>query len=78
MKSTIRFSAFLASALLAAPLFAEVERKEQGNLITEDVPEIPQRIIDRMMQYQNTRSVSFQEGSGPAVWHGRRRPPGGN
>lgn len=61
MKTTIRFSALLAGAFLAAPLFAEVERKEQGNLVTEDVPEIPQRIIDRMMQYQNTRSASFQD-----------------
>lgn len=41
-------------------LFSQVERKEQGNLIIENIPEIPQHIAERMMQYQNTRSASMQ------------------
>lgn len=39
-------------------LFAQ-ERKQFGNIITEDVPEIPDRIIEKMNQYQNVRSASF-------------------
>jgi dipeptidyl aminopeptidase/acylaminoacyl peptidase len=42
-----------------AALAQEVERKEMGNLVIEGIPEIPQRIIDRMLQYQNTRSTSL-------------------
>jgi dipeptidyl aminopeptidase/acylaminoacyl peptidase len=37
----------------------EVERREIGNLVIEGIPEIPERIKDRMLQYQNTRSASF-------------------
>ncbi|MCK4236335.1 MAG: S9 family peptidase, partial [Candidatus Krumholzibacteria bacterium] len=38
----------------------QVERREKGNLVIEGIPAIPQRIVDRMMQYQNTRSASLQ------------------
>ncbi|UCF04012.1 MAG: S9 family peptidase [bacterium] len=37
----------------------EVERREIGNLVIEGIPEIPERIKERMLQYQNTRSASF-------------------
>ncbi|KAF1717128.1 hypothetical protein CSC74_07685 [Pseudoxanthomonas yeongjuensis] len=37
----------------------EVVRKEQGNRITENVPEIPAELIDRLNRYQNTRGASF-------------------
>lgn len=40
---------------------AQVERVEKGNLVIEGVPEIPQQIVDRMQQYQNTRSASLQD-----------------
>lgn len=58
-----RFVLVLALSLLL-PLLSiveagEVERREVGNLVIEGIPEIPQRIIDRMLQYQNTRSASL-------------------
>lgn len=46
----------------------EVPRREQGQLVLEDIPEIPERIEARMLQYQNTRFASLQgwaeDGSG--------------
>lgn len=42
-------------------LFSQVERIEKGNLVIEDIPEIPTRIIERMLQYQNTRSATIQD-----------------
>ena len=41
--------------------FSQVERKEVGNLIMENIPDIPQQLKDRIFQYQNTRSASFQD-----------------
>ena len=41
--------------------FSQVERKEVGNLVMENIPEIPQQLKDRIFQYQNTRSASFQD-----------------
>jgi len=40
---------------------AQVERKELGNLVIENIPEIPQQLKDRIFQYQSTRSTSFQD-----------------
>lgn len=40
-------------------LLAQIERKETGNLIIENIPDIPNRIFERTLQYQNTRSASF-------------------
>ena len=40
---------------------AQVERKEIGNLVIENIPEIPQQLKDRIFQYQSTRSASFQD-----------------
>ena len=37
------------------------ERRELGNMILEDVPEIPDEIKSRLQQYQNTRSAAFQD-----------------
>ena len=50
--STFLFIAFLNSANAQ-------ERKEIGNMILEDVPEIPEDVKSRIQQYQNTRSASF-------------------
>lgn len=36
-----------------------VERVERGNLVLENVPEIPAEITTRLEQYQNTRSANF-------------------
>ena len=44
--------------IISPNLFSQ-ERKESGNLVMEDMPEIPQRIIERMNQYQNVRAASF-------------------
>lgn len=37
----------------------QVQREEQGNRITENVPEIPAELIERLNRYQNTRGASF-------------------
>ncbi|MDH3269209.1 MAG: prolyl oligopeptidase family serine peptidase, partial [Ignavibacteria bacterium] len=42
-------------------LSAQVERQELGNLVIENIPEIPQQLKDRIFQYQSTRSASFRE-----------------
>ncbi len=39
----------------------QVERRQVGNLIYEDVPEPSQELIDRMQQYLNVRRASFQD-----------------
>ncbi|MCK4698879.1 MAG: PD40 domain-containing protein, partial [Bacteroidales bacterium] len=41
-------------------LQAQVKRIEKGNLVIEEIPEIPQRIIDRMYQYQSTRFAEIE------------------
>ncbi len=52
---SILFLSFLASFA-----FGQVTRVEHGNLVLENVPEIPQSLKDRMLQYRNTRSAAFQ------------------
>jgi len=47
--------------LSSIPSLAQVERKEVGNLVMENIPEIPQQLKDRIFQYQNTRSATFQD-----------------
>ena len=50
----VAFFAFIFSeALWAQP-------RELGNLVIDGIPDIPPRIIERMNQYQNVRSASFQ------------------
>ncbi len=49
---------FTATALL----FAQ-ERKQAGNIVTEDIPAIPERIAEKMNQYQNTRGAGFADWS---------------
>lgn len=48
------------SILIFAPSYGQ-ERKEVGNMILEDVPDIPEEIKSRLQQYQNTRSASFAD-----------------
>ncbi|MES2669583.1 MAG: prolyl oligopeptidase family serine peptidase [Pseudomonadota bacterium] len=52
----------LACTLPAFAQTAEVKREEQGNRISENIPAIPQDLIDRLNRYQNTR------GAGVAGW----------
>ncbi len=42
---------------LAWPALAQ-ERREQGNLVIEGVPPIPEELADRMLQYLNTRAAT--------------------
>ena len=52
---------FIVALVYCFPAFGDgVERREEGNLVIEGVPEIPQRIIDRMVQYINTRGASMR------------------
>jgi dipeptidyl aminopeptidase/acylaminoacyl peptidase len=52
----------LAGIVLAAPAHADAERRvaNNGNLVMEDVPEIPADIVTSLNRYQNVRSGSFQ------------------
>src|SRR5690606_4766372 len=51
----------LALSSHLSPAAAEdVQRREEGNLVFESMPEIPQTLLDRLLQYQNTRSASLQ------------------
>ena len=38
-------------------LAQQIESKEKGNLVMENIPEIPERISEKLLQYQNTRSA---------------------
>ena len=60
----IKFTLYLSFQFLFLSFtqtFSQVERKEVGNLVMENIPEIPQQLKDRIFQYQNTRSASFQD-----------------
>jgi len=50
-----------AIALLALPALADVDRRtaNSGNVVLEDVPEIPAEIRDALTRFQNTRSAGF-------------------
>lgn len=52
----------IALLLMPALATAEVERRalNNGNLILEDIPEIPREIVDGLNRYQNVRSANFQ------------------
>ena len=57
-----RLLILLALALpLAAPAFGE--RIEKGNLVLEGIPEIPEELVSRYRQYENTRSAFMVD------WH---------
>lgn len=55
-------SLLLCLALMAPPAFAEtpaVARVEAGNRVSENLPEVPAELIERLDRYQNTRGASF-------------------
>jgi dipeptidyl aminopeptidase/acylaminoacyl peptidase len=54
------------SFLLVLPAAADAERRvaNNGNLVMEDVPEIPADIVDSLNRYQNVRSALFRAWSG--------------
>ncbi|MCC5867298.1 MAG: S9 family peptidase [Gammaproteobacteria bacterium] len=49
----------LLGLCLAAAASAEITRIERGNLILENIPEIPPAVTTRLEQYQNTRAGSL-------------------
>jgi len=42
-------------------LLAQVNRVEKGNLVLEDIPEVPVQLSERLRQYQNIRSAALQD-----------------
>jgi len=61
-----RFSAtFLGFLLINSIALADVSRTEtnNGKLIMEDIPEIPQSIVSGLNRYQNVRSAGFLDWS---------------
>lgn len=53
-------SLFLLLVLSVWGQMAFSQPREMGNLVIDGIPDIPARIIERMNQYQNVRSASFQ------------------
>jgi len=53
---------FLSMSLLTLLLSGEIfsQSRELGNLVIDGIPDIPPRIVERLNQYQNVRSASFQ------------------
>ncbi|MEJ2544299.1 MAG: hypothetical protein P8Y99_09545, partial [Calditrichaceae bacterium] len=47
--------------LLVFSFAGDVNRVEIGNLVLEDVPEIPAELTERFIQYQNVRSAIFRD-----------------
>lgn len=42
-------------------ILPQSDRIERGNLVMENIPEVPQRIVDKVFQYQNVRSARFAD-----------------
>ena len=63
MKTNKFKSTLIIGLLLIVPmiLFSQIERIEKGNLAIEGIPEIPNQIVEKMMQYQNTRSAYIED-----------------
>jgi dipeptidyl aminopeptidase/acylaminoacyl peptidase len=56
-------AASLAVLIAAAPAAAQdgPERVTRGNLVMENIPEIPQSVRERLQQYQNVRGAGFSD-----------------
>lgn len=56
-------AAVCAAAMLALPALAQTapERVTRGNLVMENIPEIPGEVRERLRQYQNVRSSGFSD-----------------
>jgi len=63
MKRTILFVLFLALFIAGPGAAAEVSRTvtNNGNLVMEDIPEVPQAVVDDLVRFQNVRGARFQE-----------------
>jgi dipeptidyl aminopeptidase/acylaminoacyl peptidase len=62
MKKTLVITAGLAACICSTLAWADVVRSEanNGNLVMEDIPPIPQSIVADLNRYQNTRSAGFR------------------
>ena len=62
MNYLTRLLCFVGTGLLLMSGAQAVDQRtvNNGNLILEDVPEIPQSLIDDLNRYQNTRSASLR------------------
>ena len=62
-ETTFALAASLAVLGCNLAMAGEVTRTEanNGNLVMEDVPPIPQSVVADLNRYQNTRSASFQD-----------------
>ena len=58
METSILFL-LLFTCLSATAAFAQAERIERGQLVIEGIPEIPKDLLERLRQYQSTRSASL-------------------
>lgn len=56
----MKIPALFAFALASLAL-GEIQRVERGTLVMEDIPEIPARIAERILQYQNTRAAALED-----------------
>jgi dipeptidyl aminopeptidase/acylaminoacyl peptidase len=52
---------FILFFLILPLLLSAQERKQSGTMVTEGVPAVPERIAEKMNQYQNVRSASFAD-----------------
>lgn len=59
MATRIYFFAAAMILLSGAALGADIDRVERGNLVLENIPEIPPSVVERLNQYQHVRSASF-------------------
>ena len=52
----------LLLVVLATPVYADVERRtlNDGNLVLEDIPQIPAEVVNDLNRYQNIRAASFR------------------
>ncbi len=61
MRRTLLLGSLLVAAFAVPYAHAEVEQRtlNDGNLVLEDIPPIPQTIVDDLNRYQNVRSAGF-------------------
>lgn len=57
----ITLSALILALSAATLVNASAERVQQGNLVMENIPEIPAEVRERLRQYQNIRSAGFSD-----------------
>ncbi|NDY94536.1 prolyl oligopeptidase family serine peptidase [Wenzhouxiangella limi] len=62
-RSSLHLFGLLAGLCLLAPAIADQApvRVQQGNLVMENIPDIPPEVRERLRQYQNVRSASLSD-----------------